>query len=62
MKTEEQLLLAQKFINEIAFHNVAFDSDNFLTECKNCGCQAWQKRDIKHKRTCEIGKILEGYY
>ena len=62
MKTEEQLSIAQNFINEIAFHNVAFDNDNFLVECKSCGRKDWQKRNIKHKRTCKVGKILDGYY
>jgi len=62
MKTEKQLKIAQAFIEKVAFQDVAFDSDNFLTKCKKCGEGAWLTKDIKHKRTCVIGKILDGYF
>lgn len=58
---KQQLLIAQKFISSVAFMDKPHCGD-LLSQCKKCGEAAWLPRDVKHKKKCEIGKILEGYW
>ena len=60
MKAEDQLKAAQDFINKVAFTYLPHCGD-VLSQCKKCGKSAWMRKDIKHRKGCEIGIILAGY-
>ena len=49
----------ETIIYRYAFGQTMYDQDNALSVCRECYEKAWLPKDVKHKRKCEVGKILK---
>ena len=59
---ENRCISMRLIIDKYFFDMVpSFDTEqgDMLSRCKVCGKTAWLREDIKHTRTCEIGKALK---
>ena len=56
---KDKLEIATKFILKIAAWRRMIPGDDFEYVCKECDKIGYEVIDIKHKRTCEIGKVIK---
>jgi len=47
------------FIRKHCFKAIPLEQDSYLYVCTFCEKKDWLIDDIKHKRTCDVGKVLK---
>lgn len=48
----------REFVLKYSFREKLIGGDDFAYICNFCGEEGYEKLDIKHKKPCEVGKLL----
>jgi len=49
----------REFLMRFSFENsTRMVDDGVLLHCVFCGREAWFAKDVEHKKSCELGKVL----